>query len=472
MLLTLTTTHHPATDLGYLLAKNPSRVQTFTLNFGHAHVFYPEISDERCTAALLLDINSVTLVRRDDNSHFSLRQYVNDRPYASSSFLSVAISQVYGSALNGRSKERPALAETPIPLIAQLTALPCRGGESLLHRLFEPLGYHVLAESYPLDHVFESWGESIYFTVTLTGVKRVQDILSHLYVLIPVLDNDKHYYVGQDEVEKLLRHGEGWLKYHPERELIAHRYLRHQKSLARAALDRLNDDSPELDQSDTTQETPEQLVEAKISLHAQRLQAVQHILTQAGATSVVDLGCGEGRLLALLLKLPQIKRLLGMDVSHRALELAAERLNLERLPTAQREKIQLIHGSLLYRDRRLDGFEAATLVEVIEHLDSARLAALERTVFEFSRPTLIVITTPNAEYNVMWENLPAGAFRHPDHRFEWSRSEFKAWADGLCARYGYSVEILPIGAEDLAVGAPTQMGVFRRLDTTLREDMP
>jgi len=463
MLLTLSTTYQPATDLGFLLHKNPSRMQTFELAFGRGHVFYPEAAAERCTAALLLDISPVGLVRRDGKSGFALEQYVNDRPYAASSFLSVAIAQIFSSALQGKSKDRPDLAHLPLPLVATVTALPCRGGESDLHRLFEPLGYAVTAEQYPLDTAFPSWGESPYFTLTLTHTILLKDLLSHLYVLIPVLDGSKHYYVGTDEVEKLLRHGEGWLHGHPEVEMITKRYLRHQYSLTRQAITRLAEyELIPADERETPPEAEPVVSEERVSLHEQRLGAVLAVLKQSGAERVLDLGCGEGRLLSLLMKERQFRQILGMDVSYRQLEIAAERLRLERLPALQRERIQLIHGSLLYRDMRLSGFDAAAVVEVIEHLDPPRLTAFERVLFEFARPTLIALTTPNAEYNVKWETLPAGKFRHHDHRFEWTRAAFEAWAERMCTRYGYAVRFLPIGDMDAEVGAPSQMGVFTR----------
>ncbi len=461
MLFTLTTTFQPATDLGYLLYKHPARVQQFDLAFGQAHVFYPEATAERCTAALLLDIDPVGLVRRSGDNTFALEQYVNDRPYVASSFLSVAIAQVYRTALGGRCDDRPELAETPIPLEAKLTALPCRGGETLLRALFEPLGYRVSVENYPLDPTFPAWGESRYFTVTLNATLRLKDLLAHVYVLIPVLDDDKHYYVGDEEVEKLLRFGEGWLKQHPQVEQITHRYLRHQKSLTRGALARLvREETPTADEVAVQRDAEEAAVEDKISLHQQRLNTVLAVLKQSGARRVLDLGCGEGRLLSLLLKEPQFSEILGTDVSHRALETAADKLRLDRLPPMQLQRIRLLHSSLIYRDPRLSGYDAAAVVEVIEHLDPPRLAAFERVVFEFARPRLIVLTTPNAEYNVMWESLPAGKFRHRDHRFEWTRAEFQLWAQGMCERFGYQVRFLPIGDEDAAVGAASQMGVF------------
>jgi 3' terminal RNA ribose 2'-O-methyltransferase Hen1 len=465
VLLTITTTYQPATDLGYLLVKHPGRVQTFTLAFGNAHVFYPEASPERCMAALLLDMNPVRLVRGE--SDFALEQYVNDRPYVASSFLSVAIAQVYGSALSGICKDRPELADTPIPLEATVTALPSRGGQDLLRRLFEPLGYTMQTERYVLDETFPDWGNSAYYTVTVSATTRLTDLLSHLYVLIPVLDDDKHYYVGTDEVEKLLRHGEGWLAAHPERDLIATRYLKHQRSLKQAALARLMaEESPQADEESVRRDAEESVLEEKISLHDQRLGAVLAALKNSSARRVLDLGCGEGKLLSRLLKEPQFGDILGMDVSYRALEVATDRMHLDRLPSMQRQRINLIHGSLMYRDPRLSGYDAAAVVEVIEHLDTPRLAAFERVLFEFARPRTIVLTTPNSEYNVKWESLPAGKFRHRDHRFEWTRAEFQAWAVHMGERFGYRVRFLAIGPEDAAVGAPSQMGVFELDEVT------
>ncbi|HSI36184.1 MAG TPA: 3' terminal RNA ribose 2'-O-methyltransferase Hen1 [Tepidisphaeraceae bacterium] len=464
MLLTITTTHRPATDLGYLLRKNPARPQTFDLAFGRAHVFYPEAAADRCTAAMLVDIDPVGLVRNrrgPAGEGFSLGQYVNDRPYAASSLLSVAIVQVLGSALAGTSKERPALAATPIPLTARLSVLPCRGGERLLRRLFEPLGYAVSATRHPLDAQFPEWGEGPYYTVELSNTATVQELLAHLYVLVPVLDDDKHYWVGDDEVDKLLRHGRTWLAAHPEREEIARRYLKHRRHLADEALARLTESDPaDAGAVDDRQATEEEAVERKISLNEHRLTTVVAELKAAGATRVLDLGCSFGNLLRRLLDERQFEQIVGLDVSHRALEIAADRLRLDRLPERQRDRVRLLHGSLTYRDDRLAGFDAAAVVEVIEHLDEPRLAAFERVVFEFARPRTVIVTTPNVEYNVRFETLPAGQFRHKDHRFEWTRAQFRQWAERVAARFGYAVRFAPIGPEDPVVGPATQMGVF------------
>ncbi len=453
MLLTVSTTHQPAADLGYLLHKNPARAQSFDLSFGQAHVFYSLVSKERCTAALLLDIDPVKLVRGDG----PLDQYVNDRPYAASSFLSVALARVLREAMAGRSRERQALAETAIPLELQLTSLPSRGGEAWLRGLFEPLGYVVTVEALELDERFPAWGMSSYFNVTLGATITLSSALTHLYVLIPVLDDDKHYWVGDDEVKKLLRFGAGWLGSHPERDEIARSYLKHRRHLLRDALAQLE---PELEREAETLEgsiAPE----PRLTLHGQRLEAVVNVLRSSGAKCVLDLGCGEGKLLRLLLPDKQFERIVGMDVSHRILEMAARRLKLEDLPKRQRERLQLLQGSLTYRDARLQGFDAAALVEVIEHLEPHRLSALERNVFEFARPKTVVVTTPNAEYNVKWDMLPEGAMRHGDHRFEWTRAEFASWAEGVSERFGYDVRLEIIGPADDVVGAPTQMAVFQ-----------
>jgi 3' terminal RNA ribose 2'-O-methyltransferase Hen1 len=466
MLLTLTTTHRPATDLGFLLRKNPARPQVFELSFGKAHVFYPEAGDERCTVALLVEVDPVGLVRNrrgPAGEGHALEQYVNDRPYAASSFLSVAIADVFGTALAGNSKERPELVNVAMPFHVALPAVPCRGGESVLRSLFEPLGYQVTASRLPLDARFPEWGDSSYYRVELQASLPLKKLLSHLYVLVPVLDNDKHYWVGDDEVQKLMRYGEGWLATHPERESIARRYLKHQRSLVDEALAQLIDESePSPDITAETYAQEEQAIEKKISLNEQRLGTVLAALKGSHAARVLDLGCGEGRLLQLLLKEKQFTEIVGMDVSHRALEIAKERLHYDRLPPMQKERLRLMHGSLIYRDQRLAGFDAAAVVEVIEHLDPHRLAAFERVLFECARPATVVVTTPNREYNVKWETLPAGKFRHRDHRFEWTRAEFQEWAKTIAGRFGYTVRFLPVGPEDSVVGSPTQMAIFTK----------
>jgi 3' terminal RNA ribose 2'-O-methyltransferase Hen1 len=458
MLLTVTLARPPATDLGYLLHKHPGRCQTFELSFGSAHVFYPEATDDRCTAALVLDVDPVGLVRgRGRNLH----QYVNDRPYVCSSFLSVAIARVYGTALSGRCAQRPEVAAAALPLEATLSVLPCRAGEDLIRRVFEPLGYRLHVRHHPLDASFTDWGQSPYFTVTLSANVRLSDLLAHLYVLVPVLDRDKHYWVGPDEIDKLVARGAGWLEGHPERETIVYRYLKYRPALAREALARLVEDR-DPDAEAAERDAEEDAVEEPMRLHEQRIGAVLAVLRQSGARRVVDLGCGEGRLLRELVKDPNFTQITGVDVSVRSLERASDRLHLDRMPPTQRERVRLLHGSLTYADERIAGYDAAACIEVIEHLDPGRLDAFERVVFAEARPGTVVVTTPNVEYNVRFDGLPAGHLRHRDHRFEWTRDEFASWSGRIADAHGYRTRFLPVGPEDPEVGPPTQMAVFER----------
>ena len=466
MLLTITTTHSPATDIGFLLEKHPAKVHEFDLSAGRALVFYPEASNERCTAALLLQIDPIGLVRSRGAKpgDAGLDQYVNDRPYVASSFLSVAIGVAFKSAMAGKSRYRPELAEAAIPIELRLAAVPCRGGERFLQQLFEPLGYSVEAAHLELDSTFPEWGPSPYYALTLRGDVRLCDALRHLYVLIPVLDDRKHYWVGEAEVEKLLRHASEWLAAHPMKEWITRRYLKHRRSLARMALEQLTIEEPESEAGEEESASPaatrEIELEKRVSLNERRLARVTELVSAIGAKGVLDLGCGEGRLLSRLLELKQLERVAGLDVSLRALEAAADRLHLNRMPPRQRARIELLHGSLLYRDDRLKGFDAATVIEVVEHLDPPRLAAFERVLFEVARPTFAIVTTPNREYNVKFEGLAPGRFRHGDHRFEWTREEFRSWCTRQCDRFGYAVEYHPVGDEDPELGPPTQLALF------------
>lgn len=460
-MLLISTTHQPATDLGYLLHKNPSRLHEAEVPFGRAQLAYPEASHDRCSAALVVEIDPVKLVR---GSQRLWTQYVNDRPYVASSFLCVALRSLFATAMTGRCKERPELAETAIPLEFQLPAIKVRGGMNLLTSLFEPLGYTVEASNLPQDPNFPEWGRSDYFDLRLKGTVRLADALNHLFVLIPVMDDEKHYYVGDDEVEKLLRKGGDWLAAHPSREEITKRYLKHKRHLTRDALARLseNDDLPDPDAEVEAAETAREADPVKNSLHTQRLDVVAELIMKSGASRVLDLGCGEGRLLERLIRHTSIRELVGVDVSLRSLEKVKMRLRFDRLPATLQNKLKLVHGSVTYRDRELTGFHAAALVEVIEHLDEGRLEALERTVFRDLRPEMVIVTTPNQEYNVLFEGMAEGAMRHGDHRFEWTRAQFAEWAERVATAHAYVVEIVPIGEEHPELGAASQMGVFRR----------
>jgi 3' terminal RNA ribose 2'-O-methyltransferase Hen1 len=464
MLLTISTTHQPATDLGYLLAKHPAKLQTFEVPGGQAHVFYPEVTPERCTAALMLNLDPVLLTRQEGErvNEFALQPYVNDRPYVASSWLSTAIIKVFSSALNGRCREYPDMPLEDWPFEAVLSAIP--GSDESLRRLFEPLGYAVETQRDLNDPHFPEWGQSRYVTLTLRKTCRLAELLSQLYILIPVLDHDKHYFQAGDEAEKLLAKGGDWLEQHPEKNFIIRRYLHRSglvknfNALAEAAQE------PEAPESENIS-APDALTEPKpegrdFRLHDLRLHSAFARVKAVGARSVLDLGCGEGKLLRLLLDEPQFERIMGMDVSLYALGIAKRRLKLDRMNERDQARITLAQGSVTYRDRRMEGFDAAVMVEVIEHLEPHRLPAMERTVFEYARPGTVVVTTPRAEYNQRFESLAAGAFRHSDHRFEWTEQEFQDWGNRIAAAYHYAVFFTGIGEPFETFGVPSQMAIF------------
>ena len=462
VLLTVSTTHKPATDLGFLLHKHPDRVQEFKQSFGTATVFYPEATEERCTVALMLDVDPVRLARsRAKNApDFTLAQYVNDRSYAASSLLGVAMADVFSTARSGRCNSRQELADSAIPLEVGVPVLPCRGGSDIAHRLFGPLGWTVEAEPIPLDDAFGEWGDSRYVRLRLTGVVRLADALNQIYVLLPVLDESKHYWQGPDEVDKLLRLGEDWLSSHPDANFITHRYLGRRGGLTRIALARLAELGDEVEDAIEPAEDEEilQPEETRIPLNAQRHEAVHQALLDLGARSVIDLGCGPGHFLERLMKTPAFSRVAGSDVSTRSLQYAARRLHVDRMTERQAERVDLFQGALTYEDERYVGFDAAVLMEVIEHVDPPRLEALEHVVFGAAKPGAVIVTTPNGEYNVLYEGLVG--MRHPDHRFEWTRDQFAQWSDRVAATYGYSVERRGIGDLDERLGTPTQMAIF------------
>ncbi|KAB1989111.1 3' terminal RNA ribose 2'-O-methyltransferase Hen1 [Streptomyces triticiradicis] len=476
MFLTISTTgtpERPATELGFLLHKHPDRAQTFSTSYGTAHVLYPEATAERCTAALLLEVDPVALVRRGKGKgrggapDAALAQYVNDRPYAASSLLAVAIGSVFSSAMKGQCNARPELPAETRPLRVEVPALPARGGPGLVRGLFEPLGWTVTAEAVPLDERFPEWGDSRYVRLELVAEGlTVAEALRHLYVLLPVLDDAKHYWVASDEVDKLLRASEGWLQDHPEQKLITSRYLSRRWSLTREALERLElarlaeTDDIAVEEIDNAVDEETDTEEKPVPLAVLRRDAILAALHASGASRVLDLGCGQGQLVQALLKDTRFTEIVGVDVSIRALTIASRRLKLDRMGERQAARVRLVQGSLAYTDRRLKGYDAAVLSEVIEHLDLPRLPALEYAVFGSARPRTVLVTTPNVEYNVRWESLPAGHSRHGDHRFEWTREEFRSWAREVAGRHGYDVEFTPVGLDDPEVGPPTQMAVF------------
>jgi 3' terminal RNA ribose 2'-O-methyltransferase Hen1 len=474
VLLTLTTTREPATDLGYLLVKHPDRVHAFELPSGTAYVCFPEASEQRCTAALVLEVDPARLANIRTYGEFALGRYVNDRPYAASSLLAGALNRAFKSAMRGASPDRPELAGEPIPLEVRIPALRCRGGSDLARRVFEPLGWTVQATEIPLDPEHPEWGASRYVDLHLSGHALLASALNQLYVLLPVFDDAKHYWVAPDEIDKLLRAGGGWLEDHPERDLISRRYLAHRRGLTAEALSRLDalraaDDDAGPDSVDDTEESTmdeeaEVPAASRVPLAEQRRAAVRAELESSGAARVLDLGCGAGALLADLVRNKRFTQLVGVDVATQALKLAERRLRLYRADRPTMGRVSLLQSALTYTDDRLVGFDAAVLMEVIEHVDPPRLPALAASVFGHARPSTVIVTTPNVEYNARYPGMAEGSMRHHDHRFEWNRTEFAAWCADVGTRYAYQVRLIGVGDEDPVLGSPTQLAVFTRYE--------
>ncbi|PZE87272.1 3' terminal RNA ribose 2'-O-methyltransferase Hen1 [Curtobacterium sp. MCBD17_032] len=486
MLVTITTRGEAAPDLSHLLHKHPGRAQAFDLSVGTAHVFYPADTPDECTAALLVEVDAIALAKskRYGADAQALSRYVNDRPYASTSMLATAIGQVFRSAMGARSASRPERAAAPMDLELALTSVPSERDEhgvGLATRLFAPLGWTVEETRRQLDDTRPEWGDAATVGLRLRGHVRLADALRQLTVLLPVLDDAKHYWVGDDEVGMLLRRGEGWLAAHPLCELITTRSLAHQRGLVDDATTRLlgvdagldagvPDGGHADDRSGGTAPVrtapPADDAVGETPLYRRRAQAVLTALADVRAHTVADVGCGEGALLRHLFADRSFTTVIGTDVSPRELARAERRLRLDDVSDEQRARVRLLQSSVTYSDDRIAGLDAVVLMEVVEHVDPERLPALEASVFQAARPGAVVVTTPNAEHNVRYEHLAAGRFRHPDHRFEWTRDEFRAWAQAVGDRHGYTVEFRPVGDDDPEVGPPTQLALFRRATPT------
>lgn len=463
MLLTITMKGTNTQELGYLLHKNPYRAQSFELSFGMAYVFYTEVTNNRTTAALLLKLNPIDLARgKLGSKDGGLFDYVNDRPYVSSSFMSTALNRIFSTAMNGRCTKRQELADSALDLEAVIYNLPVRGEKTFVQEVFEPLGYQVGIRESILDDKFVEWGESCYIDLTISGKLKLSDLLNHLYVLIPVFDKQKHYYMSEDEIDKLLRHGKGWISSHPKKNQIIHRYFDMKRSYANKTIAKLLEMESEIEETTVTDDTTETMpqTQKRVPLNTQRMEAVKNAVLSSGAQSVLDIGCGEGKLTSILLREQQIKRITAADVSVSVLEKAKQKLNYERMQDYLKNKLTLIQASLLYKDRRFEGFDIACVIEIIEHLDPPRIPLFEKVLFGSAKPKTVVLTTPNKEYNDNYSTLENGTLRHKDHRFEWTRKEFRNWCEHICEEFSYTVIYQNIGETDENYGSPTQAAIF------------
>ena len=464
VLLLLTTTRRPATDLGRLLALESGEVHEFAVPGGIATLHLPEVSAHRCTAAVFLEWHHRGSDLGDDQAGAGGRAPVP--AHVTSDMLADAVSLVFRNALAGASGHRyPHLLRAALPLEIVIPQFPCQAGVHLAERLFGPLGWRVLVDPVLLDARHPEWGDTGHSALTLRGTISLADAVTHLSVLLPVLVNgNKGRLAPEGRIGRLLRPYCDWLTRHPERQLIMGSYQKRRG----ASLVRTTDASPKaVEMAHAVRPTV-----VREGLAVERLEAVLAALARTSAERVIDLGCGTGVLLARIAQDSRYTEVVGVDDAAQALELARRRLQLELLPERQRSRIKLLQLSILRRDNRLIGFDAAILMEVIEHFDPFRLPALVINIFGHARPGTVIVTTPNLEHTLRYPGPTRSGLRHDDHRFEWSRQEFAAWVADASQRYGYVGRIQGVGTCDPQVGHPTQLAVFTRLDRIASSPKP
>ena len=446
MLLTIACNGPDATDLSWLLHKRPDRFQKFDLGYGNAFIFFPEYARDRCTACLLLEIRSDSLneLCKAKDGEF---QYVNSRQYLSSSLLSAAIGRAFSSALKGVCQDKPSLVDKSYDIEIRISSFSCRINPDFIERILAPLGYGIEWEELQKEEDYLDGGFS-YGDLHLRIHATLQNVLSHLYILFPVFDRQTHVWLGETQLQKFIRHSQKWLGEHPEKRLIINEYFGPAADLRYRMLElfgalRNQDDNPQY-----------------ASLNYARQSAIDGVLAASGAKSVIDLGCGNASLLSYLHEKDTYEKLAGMDVSAKNIESARKKLGSSFLHT--RATPDLFIGSLTYSDKRIFGYDAAILSEVIEHFETERMDSIMRIILSEARPKLFVMTTPNKTYNHEFPFLEPGAFRHPDHRHEFDKNEFSEFCERYASMFDYDFEMSHIGEELSEVGAPTLMGIFKK----------
>ncbi|EGW40788.1 3' terminal RNA ribose 2'-O-methyltransferase Hen1 [Desulfosporosinus sp. OT] len=461
MQLAIKATGEGAKMLSFLLSKNPQNLYD-RMEKGHRiRLTYTVFSDSEVEAVIFVTPDPVELVKNSPDT-YEITQYINDREFVVSSIFCSYIRSALGTALNGRPKDeyldwaKHAFLLT-IGFGPVATDLP----DVAIKQLFEPLGYRIEIERGQAAYNFQLKERSSARFINLQGTLTVQNALKHLFVLIPVLDNYRHYFIDEREIEKLERYGEGWLADHPLKDLIIKRTLRF-----RELIDQVGEN---FDQADTNADTNNEALTPELELKSQpvvrlnelRYQRVVKIVENLPAReSIVDFGAGEGKLSARLGFIPGVQEILAVEPTEKE-QLRA----LKRFSEASRKddfiSPILIWGSLFYYDEQLRAKDVMILNEVIEHIDESRLPRVMDTILGSYKPQVLLITTPNVEYNTVYQ-MDDQAVRHKDHRFEWTRSEFSEWTHTLARNYSYDVQLDGIGEEVEGYGHPSQIAIFTR----------
>lgn len=445
MQLTIRATGDNVKAISYLVSKNPENLYERNQKGHLVRMFYSKFADKELEMTVFVTPDPLELMQNKSNS-FDITHYINDREFAVSSIFCSFIRSALGTALNGQPKEEYAQwVGHEFPFVLELGPVASTLSDQQLKDLFEPMGYQVDIERPEIHYSFQLKESSTVRTLTLTGYQTLQNSLRHLFVLIPVIDNYKHYFIDEKEIEKLERYGDGWLEEHPMREMIYRQALRFKEIYS-------------LVESPNTEEKPEEPVR-KVRLNEMRYEKIVETAKLLKPNSIVDFGSGEGKLAVQLGFINGVQEVLAVEPSQAATLKAVKRFEKVKDRSSFIEPTTL-WGSLFYYDERLKGKDLIILCEVIEHIDAQRLPKAFDTILNLYAPESLIITTPNQEYNEIYDM--EDHFRHDDHRFEWTRQEFQEWCKARNHLDLYELEFSGIGEENLNQGFPTQMCVFKR----------
>jgi len=427
MQLSIYTKNPHARAISHLLAKNPATVYERQVK-GHAVRFvYHKMTDDELYASIFVTPDSLALVK--DNEAFDITHYINDREFAVSTIFLSLIRSALGTALNGKPKEEYIqFAAMDFPFTFEFGPISSRLTDEEIRNIWEPLGYEVTINTM-------TDAKRARF-LTLTNTITLKKALQQIFILIPVMDDYKHYFIDEAERERLENYGEGWLETHPMREFIYKKALRFKQLYM-------------------SEEENEQKVN-KPSLNTRRYETIADAVTALKPKTVIDMGAGEGKLSMLLAQIDSITNLYSVDPSNHALARMQKRFADQQFAAAPIIK----WGSLYYEDKEFTEADVFILCEVIEHIDEERLPQIMHLITQNYTPKHLIITTPNAEYNTVYE---LEVMRHDDHRFEWDRKQFEAWCKAVAPNYDLQFE--GIGSVHEQYGAPTQMCIMTRRDS-------
>lgn len=445
MQLTIQASGDNVKAISYLLSKNPDNLYERNHKGHLVRLFYSKFTEEEVEVTIFVTPDPIELLQNRSNS-YDITHYINDREFAVSSIFTSFVRSALGTALNGQPKEEYLKwVSYRFPFKFQFGPVASTFSDLQIKDLFEPIGYEVSISRPEIDYAIDLKEKSSARMITLSANQTLQDALRHLFVLIPVIDDYKHYFIDEKEIEKLQRYGEGWLEEHPKRDSIYRQALRFKEIYS------------QVERPSSQEQTDEEA--KKVRLNDLRYGKIVEKAEIMRPKSIVDFGSGEGKLSLRLGFLEGVKEILAVEPSE-----------IENLKAKRRfEKVkdqpnfvepETLWGSLFYFDERLKGKDLIILCEVIEHIDEYRLPKAMDMILHQYTPESLIITTPNKEYNVVYDMEEN--YRHSDHRFEWTRQEFREWCHARNHQNLYELEFLGIGQEHLSQGFPTQMCVFKR----------